>query len=112
MSVRPFLDTIRDVRRGEILNDCEDELLKVIKAVEETGKAGTFTLQLTIKPANKAGGVMTVQDKVTSKLPQLPAGETLMFVTPEFNLQAQDPRQKELNLKAVENGTTELKKVA
>ena len=44
MSTRPFFDTARDIRRGGLLEDCADELQKVVKAVEETGKPAKLTI--------------------------------------------------------------------
>lgn len=96
MSTRPFFDTLREIRRGAILDDCADELAKCVRAVEETGKPATLTIQLTLKPASKAQGAYVVSDKVRAKLPELPTGETILFGTPEGNLQARDPRQPEL----------------
>lgn len=101
MSTRPFFDTLREIRRGQILDDAADELAKAVKAVDDTGKAAKFTIELTIKPAAKGSGVYSVSDKIRLKLPELPAGETILFGTPEGNLQARDPRQAEIELKAV-----------
>lgn len=107
MSTRPFFDTARDIRRGGLLEDCADELQKVVKAVEETGKPAKLTITLTVKPASKAQGAVVISDKVKATLPELPVGETILFVTPECNLVANDPSQKEIDLKAVSAQTTE-----
>lgn len=101
MTTRPFFDTARDIRRGQFIEDIADELQRVVASVEETGKPGKLLIELTVKPASKAQGAVTIADKVKAKLPELPAGETIMFVTPENNLVANDPRQKALDLKAV-----------
>lgn len=53
------------------------------------------------KPAAKIPGTYVISDKVRAKLPELPVGETILFGTPEGNLQARDPRQAEIELKAV-----------
>lgn len=112
MGTRPLVATLSEIRHGSLLEEAAEELQAVVKAAEETGKAATLTIQLTVKPASKAGGVMVLQDKITTKLPQLPAGETMVFVTPEFNIQAQDPRQADLPLKVVDTSAqVELKKV-
>lgn len=112
MGTRPFFDTARDIRRGQFLEDCADELHKVIKSVEETGKAGKLLIELNIKPASKGQGAVVLSDKVKAKLPELPVGETILFVTPENNLVATDPRQKDLDLKAVPAATSgELKTI-
>lgn len=101
MATRPFLDTLREIRRGEILDDAATELAKAVRAVDETGKTAKLTIELTIKPAAKIPGTYVISDKVRAKLPELPVGETILFGTPEGNLQARDPRQAEIELKAV-----------
>lgn len=101
MSTRPFFDTLREIRRGEILDDAATELAKAVRAVDETGKVAKLTIELTIKPAAKIPGTYVISDKVRAKLPELPVGETILYGTPEGNLQARDPRQPELELKAV-----------
>jgi hypothetical protein len=99
---RPFFDVARDLRRGEFIDECGDELQKVIAAVEETGKAGKLVIEITVAPASKGQGAVKVADRITAKLPQLAAGETIMFVTPDNNLVANDPRQAKLDLKSVD----------
>jgi hypothetical protein len=101
MATRPFFDTLREIRRGQILDDCADELAKAVRAVDETGKAAKLTIELSIKPAAKIPGTYVISDKVRAKLPELPVGETILYGTPEGNLQARDPRQADLELKAV-----------
>ena len=101
MTTRPFFDTARDIRRGQFLEDCTDELHKVVTAVEETGKTAKLVIEISVKPGSKTQGAVIVADKITAKLPSLPAGETILFVTPENNLVASDPRQTKLDLKEV-----------
>lgn len=101
MPTRPFFDTLREIRRGEILDDCAAELVKCVSSVDETGKPAKLTIELTIKPAAKVAGTYVISDRIRSKLPDLPAGETILYGTPEGNLQANDPRQSSMDLKAV-----------
>ncbi len=100
-TARSFFDTARNIRRGQFLEDCADELHKVVQAVEETGKPGKLVIELTIKPAAKTTGAAMMADQITAKMPKLPAGETIFFVTPDGNLVPNDPRQAKLDLKAV-----------
>ena len=93
MATRPFFETLREIRRGQILDDCADELAKAVRAVDETGKPAKLTIQLSIKPAAKNPGTYVISDKVRAKLPELPVGETILYGTPEGNLQARDPRR-------------------
>lgn len=115
MSIRPFFDTARDIRRGQFLEDAADELQRVIAAVEETGKAAKLTIEIGIKPAGgKLQGAVILSDRIKAKLPELPAGDTILFVTTENNLVATDPRQRPLDLKQVadKNAPTENLKTA
>jgi len=100
MNPRPFFDTVREIRNGQFLEDCADELQRVVAAVAENNKAGKLVIELSIEPAGKSQGAIVVADTITAKLPKLPAGETIMFVTPDNNLQRQDPRQGNFELKA------------
>lgn len=100
-NARPFFDVIRDLRRGMLLDECSDAMQEVVKAVDETGKPAKLTLEITVKPAARVGGAVNVSDKVTVKLPALPNGETIMFMTPENNIVANDPKQQQLELKSV-----------
>lgn len=99
MNTRPFFDTARELRRGQFIEDCADKLQEVIAAVEETGKKGKLVIEIEVAPASKGQGAVTVSDKITPKIPALPAGATIMFVTNENNLVANDPRQQTLPLK-------------
>lgn len=107
-NARPFFDTARDIRRGQFLEECAGELQNVIAAVEETGKAGKLVIEITVAPASRGQGAVKVADKITAKLPSLPSGETIMFVTTDNNLVANDPRQKSLELRGVEITSNEL----
>lgn len=101
MGKRSFFDTARDWRRGLFLDECADKLQEVVAWVEDNHKAAKLMIEITIKPASKGQGAVLVADKVTAKLPQLPPGETVMFVTTENNLVPNDPRQADLPLKSV-----------
>jgi uncharacterized protein with LGFP repeats len=109
-NARPFFDVARELRRGNFLEECADELQTVIAAVEETGKAGKLVIEISVAPASKNQGAVKVSDRITAKLPALAAGETIMFVTPDNNLVANDPRQQSLNLKSVSAPTEEAPK--
>lgn len=110
-NARPFFDVAREIRRGQFIDECADELQNLIAAVEETGKAGKLVIEIAVAPASRGQGAVKVADKITAKLPSLPAGETIMFVTPENNLVANDPRQTKLDLKQVGAESTAIKTV-
>jgi len=108
---RPFVSVAAEIRRGEFLDELADAMQELVSGVEEAGKAGKLVIEIAVAPASKGQGAVKVADKITLKLPTLPAGETIMFVTPENNLVANDPRQSSLELKSVDVSRGELKKV-
>lgn len=100
-NARPIFDVLRDLRRGMLLDDLSDSMQEVVRAVDETGKPAKLVLEISVKPAARVGGAVNVSDKVTVKLPALPNGETIMFMTPDNNIVANDPKQQSLELKSV-----------
>ncbi len=108
---RPFFDTARDIRRGQFLEECADKLQEVIASVAEHAKPGKLVIEITVAPASRKGSAMKVSDKITAKLPALVTGETILFVTTDNNLVANDPHQGTLALKHVDVETGELKTI-
>lgn len=111
MAVRPFTDTLSALRYGELLDELSDQLNELVTACNETGKAGSLTLTLKLKPSR--GGAIEINDAVTAKVPKLERGSTLMFPTPEGNLQREDPRQMKIEgLREVPRQSDELRNVS
>jgi hypothetical protein len=103
MSIRPIVDTLRELRHGAMLDEASEEMAEVVKRVAETGKAGALLIKLTVKPAGR-GMVRTVviEDDVSSKVPEPDKEVTVFFPTADGNLSRQDPAQMNLGLRAVE----------
>jgi len=91
MSHQTFGDFVDGVRYGELTDELNEKLSELVNACVDTGKVGTLTLQIKLKPG-KAGEV-EVTDTVKATLPQRERGSYLMYPTPEGRLQRQDPRQ-------------------
>jgi len=102
MSARPFADLLREHRAGRTHEDLTEQLQQLVQAVTETGKGGS--LSLTIKVAPHGDGAAMVTASVATKLPKQQGGGAIFFVTPENNLERQDPRQTEMPLRAVPGG--------
>ena len=94
-----FMHTVNTLLHGTTADELSAELHKVIEAARKTGKKGSLTLALAIKPVGRDTGQYEIRDKITSQVPELDKGMTLMFGTPEGNLQREDPRQKKLDLR-------------
>lgn len=106
MSIRPITDTLRLLHGGVFIDECSEKLAEVVRSVDETGKAGKLTITLDLK---KSGGALAIAAKVTNKAPEQKADEDLMWPTVEGNLSLDNPAQRKLDLKPVDNPKGELK---
>lgn len=95
MARRPFADTLRDLRGGAVLDELAEEMQRVVDAVTTTGLAGTLTLTVTVKPQPGTDAFL-VSDDIKTKLPRVKSKGSLLFPTPEGNLQRNNPNQREL----------------
>jgi hypothetical protein len=95
--VKAFLQTLAELRGGKAVDDADRLLREVQERVNETGRPGTLTVSLTVKPASKGNRHMhSVIDKLTCKLPSGESEETLLYVVEEGGYSRRDPRQPEL----------------
>jgi len=90
-----FNSTIDQLRYGELHDELDAGLATLVSACTETGKVGELTLTIKLKPGK--GGQIEVLDAVKLKVPAHERGTTLMFPTPEGNLQREDPRQMRID---------------
>lgn len=91
MPIRPFMDTLREVEFGCLLEDLSEEQHKLIQAVQDTGRAAE--LKLTLKYNPSGNGQLMVTAKIDAKTPTMPRGQTPFFTTPEGNIQTKHPKQ-------------------
>ena len=110
MAKRPFIDTFRELEYGHLLDELTDAQNELIQAVQHTNKPGKITIELEYKPEGE--GQLVIKSKMNKKLPQLPRGSSIFFVTPERNLTRLDPRQQQLELKQVGSDKPDLKEIS
>lgn len=103
---KPLNENIRSVQivtdDGEllpVLDHAGSKFSDLISAVTSTGKGGSLTLKIEVKPST--AGALAVKASVAVKAPQGKPAESLLWPTPEGNLMAEDPRQSKLDLKPV-----------
>lgn len=105
MPARPFMDFLREQRRGLMHDELSDALNDLIAKISETGKGGELVVTFTIKPINnETGGAVSVQDEIIVKPPKELPPASVFFVTPENNLSRTDANQRRLDLKDVKAG--------
>lgn len=98
--MKTFDETLKDIEYGHLSRELAEVQQEIVKAVSETNKAGSITLTLSFKP--EGNGQLTIKADIKKKIPQLPRGTSLFFMTPEGNIQREDPRQQKLPLKSIE----------
>lgn len=97
--IRPITDVLRHLEAGCLIDDASEKMSELVKAVDQTGKAGKLIITIQLRKATK--GALAITGKVDCTKPKEPAFESLMFATPEGNLLTEDPNQKKLDLKPV-----------
>lgn len=96
-----FLETIRQLRSGRTQEEAAEKLAQLVQDCRHTGKKGTLTIKMTINPDKGDTGQYFIADEITVKAPKFERGNTLMWGTPDGNLQRTDPNQGELPLRSV-----------
>lgn len=91
--VRPFADWLREQSGGDTHEELGDGLHDLIAKVRDTGKAGTLTLTVTIKPLKDDLNVLIVTDEIKLKLPEHDRKGSMFYADDHNNLVRQDPRQ-------------------
>jgi hypothetical protein len=108
---KSFNDTLMAMRYGILHDDLTDALNTLTDAVTRTNKVGELTLIIKLKPTNNSGQIEVIDD-IKIKTPKETKGATIMFATPENNLQREDPRQLSIEgLRTVDMKTGEIRKV-
>lgn len=87
-----------DLRGGKSVLELDSSLAELVDAVRRTGKAGTLTLRLNIRPASKGRSdddvqVVMIEDAISVKAPQLERGASIFFAGIHGELTRRDPRQ-------------------
>jgi hypothetical protein len=92
-----FTDTLADL--GALPDELTAALQLVVEAVVSARKNGSITLTLKIKPNGEHG--VEIEDEVKFKAPAPARAKKFMFVTEDFSLIRNDPRQAKLPLREV-----------
>lgn len=96
---RPALEVLSQLRRGRLATELTEALDELLVAVQDTGKAGTLTLKLTVKP-QKVNDYETarveVSDDIAVRRPRRAALPSTFYLTDDSVLSRRDPHQDEL----------------
>lgn len=100
---KPFTDTLREIRRGTVVDELTKQLAIVAQAARATGKPGSITLKLTVKPEKDKGRQIELVPSVSLSIPQDDLKSGIFFLTDDADLARTDPDQGELSLRAVDD---------
>jgi hypothetical protein len=89
---------LRDIRKGRPVEEATMALADVVRAVDETGKEGSVTITLKIKPAKHGGPEKTLIAEVKAKKPIADIAPAVFFSDDDGDLHRVDPRQEEMPL--------------
>lgn len=108
MNTTPFNQQLVYLNKGTLNEELTEVLAEVVKAVRETGKAGSLTLTLKVAMFSKANeDVVKISPVVASKVPESKRAETIMYSTADGDLLRDDPSTVRTELKQVDAGQQE-----
>lgn len=95
-----FLAMMQNHRQGATLSDLSEAMRKISAAVAEAGRAGSFSLKITVKPTS--GGAFAILDEVKINPPKEEPRGSIFFWNPETGQLLRDnPQQLTMPLKTI-----------
>lgn len=76
--------------------EAAETLRTVIEAVKATGKVGSITIRLDVKPADGLTDAVVVYDRISQKVPEKTREGSMAFITKDGDLSRSDPSQMPL----------------
>ena len=95
-----FIKFLQEHRGGATHEEISDHIRDLVAAVTDERKGGKITITVEIKPIGKGDGLEVGVD-VKATLPKVKPGVSIFFATHDNNLQRQDPRQSNLELREI-----------
>ena len=99
--MRLITDILRDIRKGKAVDEATEAFAEVVRAVSSTGKPGSVTIKLTVKPTQADSAEKTLIAEITKKQPMATIQPATFFADDDGNLFRTDPRQAEMPLEQV-----------
>lgn len=107
-----FHRALKALNHGQTEAELDEAVRELTASVQRLGKAGTLTLKLTIQPLNQDGyGPVRVVDDVTVKAPKANRPVSMLFPDESHGLQLENPYQRKMDLKEVNEQQGPLKEV-
>ena len=97
--MRLITDILREIRKGQAIEEATAALADVVRAVDETGRPGKLTITLTIKAAPHGGPEKQITAEIKMAKPVASIAPAIFFSDDEGDLFRVDPRQEEMELR-------------
>jgi len=91
--IRPFADFLREHGKGRTHDELGEALHTLIARVKDTGKTGSVSLTVQVKPMKQDDRMVIVSDKIAISLPEHDRPSAAWFIGTDGNLQRDDPQQ-------------------
>lgn len=101
MATKAFALFLQELNDGRAHAELSLQLTELLSKVKDTGKGGSITFKLKIKPAGRGADVdkVVISDAITVDLPKPQRGEDFFYVTEDNDLSRNHPRQGNLELR-------------
>lgn len=103
-----FSRLMSEFRNGGAISELSEILQRCTIAVQNTGKTGSVTYKIIVKPS---GNALIVTDQISAKIPEAPRDAAVFFATEEGVLQREDPNQRKLDLREVKKPEPEVREM-
>lgn len=94
--MRLITDILREYRNGRAADLATRKLADLVRAVDDTGKAGSLTIVFKVKPEKGGGSQKTIACDIKAKMPESELPEAVFFSDEEGSLHRADPQQREM----------------
>lgn len=98
----PLSQQLAYINKGTLDAEATESLARLVKAVRETGKKGSITIQIQCSMLNtRDENAVKLTPSIKLSIPELDRAETIMFSTHEGDLLRDDPDQIQMDLRVV-----------
>ncbi len=94
--IRPAADVLRELSKGKTHDELSEAIWDLLQRVRDTGKAGSVSLTIKMKPLKEDSSVVVVEDDINLKLPDYPRLPSMFYADRQGNLSRTNPLQDEL----------------
>lgn len=95
-SHRDFVTVFADLDDGAVADNATECLIDLVNAVREANRKGSITITISAEPE---GRQVTLDAKVTVKMPSKETNATVFYATDDGQLTRNDPKQTALDLR-------------